>query len=546
LIWKHNSDIEQRILDDLEERFAIRAIFRVEWCAETWAKSLARLYTRPVGQEPRNWKKLSEVGYKPFLFVVVWDPAPRRAVYNDKGVIKYGNVNIFEAKRDYRNWVGTKYAVHSSIDDAETRWNLALVLGLDHERVIEERARDDPLKIVPLRAETWGASGWTSHVDMFGLLGLTTDYAVMRQRGPFPGPRAKPEGPDIDVLVRNVGLAANALNPKIVKIKHDSIICFVELEGGWSKVQLYDYEKFAAGRKWSLDILENAVEAANGVKVAIPSDDFYLFLLNGLSKRKLLRSDYRNAVEKLYQDATPEARPPSEDEAFVVWCQSHFHQFVRTLGYDVSPPSDPPPKAKKAPSDVTISKELLASILASPPLHKFRRSNFDSAIWKHELASVGPIAVKLVKPHDPALASIITREHIFLERLKGNLVPEVIWGGIIADKYCLISRWVDAVPLDQMAGGTLKRIIDRNGLTWFENELTRICDHLEKNGVSHRDLCEKNILLSMDRVYLIDFTWAIFKDEDNPPVKSKFQNRDDRADAAALTDYVKMRIEPAA
>ena len=50
----------------------------------------------------------------------------------------------------------------------------------------------------------------------------------------------------------------------------------------------------------------------------------------------------------------------------------------------------------------------------------------------------------------------------------------------------------------------------------------------------------------MDRVYLIDFTWAIFKDEDNPPVKSKFQNRDDRADAAALTDYVKMRIEPAA
>jgi hypothetical protein len=529
-------------LDDLQNRYDILAIFRIEWSEETWAKSLARLYTRPVQQEPKNWRKLSEVGYKSFLLVVISDPAPRMAAYNANSILKYGNVNIIKTKEEYRTWAGTDYAVHSSIDDAETRWNLALILGRDYEHIIEERVGDIPTSILPRRINTWGASGWESHADMFGLLGLSTDYAIIRQRGAFPVPRSEPEGPDIDILVRDVGRAANALNPKWTKIKADSIICYVDLGGGWNKIELYDQEKFAGGKKWATNILENATKDPNGHWFANPTDNFYLYLLNGLTKQKILRDDYRAAVSKTYEVATPDAQPPSGDAEFLLWCRNHFVQFVRGEGHEISLPTYVSPKAKPKRREGSISGELLKTIFATPPMYSFRRTNFDSAIWKHDLANIGPIAVKLVQINDPTLAKLITREHIFLEKLRGPLVPDVVWGGMISKKYCLISRWVDATSINLLETATLARIISQNGLDWFETQLHRICDHLEENGVSHRDLCENNIMLSHDRVYLIDFTWGIFKDEDNPPVKSKFQNRDDRRDAAALVNQVKKRV----
>jgi hypothetical protein len=91
-------------------------------------------------------------------------------------------------------------------------------VGRDYEHIIEERVGDIPTNILPRRMDTWGASSWESHTDMFGLLGLTTDYAIIRQRGAFPIPRSTPQGPDINILVRDVARASNALNLKWGKI----------------------------------------------------------------------------------------------------------------------------------------------------------------------------------------------------------------------------------------------------------------------------------------------------------------------------------------
>jgi serine/threonine protein kinase len=151
--------------------------------------------------------------------------------------------------------------------------------------------------------------------------------------------------------------------------------------------------------------------------------------------------------------------------------------------------------------------------------------------------------VKLVQIHDPSLVKRFTREHIFFGKLIGPLVPNLIWAANIGKKYCMISRWVDATSINQMEARALAIIICPNGLYWFENQLHRICDHPEKNGVSHRDLCDTNIILSHDRVYLIDMGLAIFKDEYSQPVKRKFQDRDDRKHAATLLNHVQWRVE---
>jgi hypothetical protein len=447
LVWKNSNPAAQRILNDLETQYKVRARFLVEWPDEHWPKSLARLYFRPVQYAPKNWRKLSEIGYHPFHFVVVSDPSPKMTVYNDKGILRFGNVNIFNSKRKYRNWAGTNFSIHSSIDEAETRWNLALILGEGFERKIAERARLGPMESVHLRSPAWGAAGWTSHADMFGLLRQSTKYAVMRHRGCLPDPRPNPEGPDIDILVEDVGRAANALNPKMGRLKTRSAICFVRLGGGWCKVELYDYEKISIGKKWSRNILDNATEHPDGFRVANPSDDFYLLLHNGLTKSKILRTDYRTAITDLYKLATPGAAPPSGDIEFVRWSNDQLYEFTKRKGY-------PTPKLTLKTTNIAIGPQINLAIpqekdllkwpeskrfsittqfmkeaLSAPPYRQSLAVADHSAVWKTELPGYGPIAIKLVKAHTRERAKTLYREHIFLDKLKGPLVPELIGGG---------------------------------------------------------------------------------------------------------------------
>jgi hypothetical protein len=540
LVWKNSNPAAQRILNDLETQYKVRARFLVEWPDEHWPKSLARLYFRPVQYAPKNWRKLSEIGYHPFHFVVVSDPSPKMTVYNDKGILRFGNVNIFNSKRKYRNWAGTNFSIHSSIDEAETRWNLALILGEGFERKIAERARLGPMESVHLRSPAWGAAGWTSHADMFGLLRQSTKYAVMRHRGCLPDPRPNPEGPDIDILVEDVGRAANALNPKMGRVKTHSTICYVRLGGGWCKVELYDYKKIAIGKKWSRNILDNATEHPDGFRAANPSDNFYLLLHNGLTKDRILRTDYRTAITDLYKSATPGAAPPSGDKEFVEWSKDKLYQFKTHKGYLTPTPQEtellkwPESKIPK------ITTQFMKESLSAEPYQQFLGKYFNSTVWKTELPGCGPIAIKMVKTHERKTEKIFYREHIFLDKLKGPLVPELIGGEVIAGKYYLITKWVDAIPLKDLDDATLQDIIVANGIGWLESFLKNICDLMERQKISHRDL-EKNILMSRQNLSLIDFGWSIFTDEDNPIVKDKFQNRDDRKDADTIIDYVKDR-----
>ena len=224
----------------------------------------------------------------------------------------------------------------------------------------------------------------------------------------------------------------------------------------------------------------------------------------------MLEHHYRASVFKLYGATTSSGLTPSGDAEVLQWCRAQFDQFSRAKGYEISSPTYVPPKEKPKPRAVSVSRELLEPIIATPPMPTFPRTNFDSTIWKHDLTDVGPIAVKLVQIHDPSLVKRFTREHIFFEQLIRPLVPNLIWATNIGKKYCLISRWVDATSINQMEARALAIIICPNGLYWFENQLHRICGHPEKNGVSHRDLCDTNIILSHNRVYLIDMGLAIF------------------------------------
>lgn len=113
---------------------------------------------------------------------------------------------------------------------------------------------------------------------------------------------------------------------------------------------------------------------------------------------------------------------------------------------------------------------------------------------------------------------------------------------MIAGKYCLITKWVDGVPLKDIDDATLQDIMAANGFEWLESYLKNICDLMERHKISHRDL-KPNILMSRQHLSLIDFGWSIFTDEDNLVVKAKFQNRDDRKDAGAIIDYVKDRVD---
>ena len=553
VIWQQDPDVERRILSDLDHCFEIQATFKVEWSRQHWPRNLSRLYLHPVNRSSERWAKLAEVGYKPFTLVVIRDPQAHNTIYNDKGIIRYGNRKVFDAKHRYRGWSDSRFAIHGSADDRETDWNLNLILGSRYQDILSLRRSKGPTEVVPFVQDAWGAAEWSNHADMFDLLGRTTPYAVMRHRDPLPPPRAEPEGQDIDILVEDINLAANALNPVRFREKEESLISYVRLDGGWNKIELYDARKIEVGRDWAQQILSCAVDNPQGFRMCSPSDDFYLYCFNGLKKNKVARPDYRREIEKIYAAASNDQIAPKMDDAYASWAARHLVLFLRNNGLPVpdwlaakiAGKENLSPRAplEKSAVDTVVDAAFLSEIFKTPPLHTTRTPDFQSAVWRAELKNAGNIGIKLVDVRNSDLRNVLTREHVFLEALKGQGVPQVIWGGMIGSKYCLIMEWIDAEPISGMSDEKLISIISRNGLDWLHRSLSAFCDTMEAKNISHRDLVKKNVFLTDSEIWVIDFGWAVFTNEENPVVKAKFQDRNDRKDVELLVEYVRTRVE---
>lgn len=128
--------------------------------------------------------------------------------------------------------------------------------------------------------------------------------------------------------------------------------------------------------------------------------------------------------------------------------------------------------------------------------------NYFSRINNVTLTDKGEIKKTAGKPfsrghynYDPL--HLLKREIRFLKLLNGKNTPKVIDIG---------TNWV---TLEYCGEELSKKNLPDN---WVE-QITEISQHLNDFNIIHRDIKKGNILVLNNKIYLIDFGWAVFKNE---------------------------------
>lgn len=147
IIWDNARFMEKQILNDIKKKFEIFQTYEINWSKENFAKNLARFYGKKL---PKSCKKEKEVGFGPFLVVLVYDNHPK--------IIKDGNHNIMVAKHFYRHLLG-KNLIHASDTQDETAENLLFLLG---KSLKEIEAETSSSAIQTITCDIPGSLSWTT------------------------------------------------------------------------------------------------------------------------------------------------------------------------------------------------------------------------------------------------------------------------------------------------------------------------------------------------------------------------------------------------
>ena len=135
-------------------------------------------------------------------------------------------------------------------------------------------------------------------------------------------------------------------------------------------------------------------------------------------------------------------------------------------------------------------------------IFKKLNTNYFSRINKVYLTKEGHVKKVAGKPfsrgkHNYDPLKLLKREIIFLKIMNGNNTPNVIDDG---ENWVTLSYCGEELSTRNLPKDWMKQII-------------KISKHLDNTNIIHRDIKKGNVLVSNNKLYLIDFGWAVFKNE---------------------------------
>lgn len=157
----------------------------------------------------------------------------------------------------------------------------------------------------------------------------------------------------------------------------------------------------------------------------------------------------------------------------------------------------------------------LAAIYQLKPCYSKTNAHAQSSVWHLQLANGQHIALKRVRAQHAEAASLLYREHEFLEKLTHRNIVSLVCHGYDADAYIIVTEWIDGFVLENNSELLRSELAAKSTTEQFINELRSIAALLSEHQICHRDLWGKNIIVQDNHPILLDFGWAKWQSEDN-------------------------------
>jgi hypothetical protein len=288
LLWANALPRSDAILADIQSRFALVEVVRIEWTRDAFARNLTRFYGQSL--ESGSEKEL-HCGNGPFLLVVVEDPEPIYASRRTTRGRARVNVRMFEAKKRYRRWTGGGHRVHSTVTPREADRDLFLLLGLRSADFAGGRRWDGAVS--SQHRDLLGADGWESRDQLLTAIELVVGYVALVSAA---APAGADEPPRLLVEDRwwTAQIATSSDRPA------DDVSAPVA--GAELRLVLSKVGDGSLPASWQHRLLSTPVRAPEGLLVPAPVDRYYLALHEVASEGRVLTEADRSELERLARE----------------------------------------------------------------------------------------------------------------------------------------------------------------------------------------------------------------------------------------------------
>lgn len=502
IIWSNALEKKDVILNDLKESFSVLREIKVHWNEELFLKNLTVFYAH--SQRHLNEKqyenllnrKMQHCGNKDFILVVFEDKSPVMENRKTSSGLALVNANVFDKKDEYRQLTGGGHKIHTSNDEWETNKDLTVLFGKNTEDFLKWIENED---FDSYNKDCVGVNGFNSIRQLFYLLNNTIKYCVLRNHECLPDKYHVEGHGDIDLLVENknyvkyLTLAHDVYNLPY-RVYHTISIAGKDVPFDFRFVGDWYYDK-----RWEQEILVNRQLNSKGFYVPNDEDQFYTLLYHAYIQKRAVADDY---IIKLsfYADKIFIKYIPSASDSVRL-----LDNFLKRNKYEYVRPTD---------KTVYFNPESLKlSNYAS------RHGQLISKNFHDENCNVSFYSFVFKKEHSYYKLGndfLISNEVRFLKELNNyDCFPKIIDSGIGEDGSYLETNGIKGDSFASFFSSRKHMTIEY--IRSFIKETIKILRILVEKEIVHRDFIGQNFIIQEKdkgcKVYLIDFGWAIKKDE---------------------------------
>lgn len=305
IIWEKAERMKQKIIDDIAKELEIIKIVDVSWDKNRFCDNLSRFYGQKL---PSGAKKIQECGNGTFSIIIVCDSSPKYEKRKTTRGQETVNINIFDRKEKFRSWTWEKNIrnikhpeykgsrVHGTNNEAETRHDLTLLLGISIEDLIKNPGA------IP---DKWtrnisGLDGWNNLQEMFYVLNQSVNYVVLRNFDYLPNQFNTYEHGDIDLLTDNYKIMECIIGGKKVFKSKTRVHHKVKIG---SQIVYFDYRYVGDGyycKEWENHMIINRVYSPNGFFIPDKIDYNYSLLYHAYIHKSRIAEDYKKKLDILF------------------------------------------------------------------------------------------------------------------------------------------------------------------------------------------------------------------------------------------------------
>lgn len=491
IIWQNGRYSQERILEDIRQRFSIYRIFDIQWSHEIVSNNFTRFYGTHL---PKGCDKEKECGDGRFLLIVFYDNNPRYEYRPTSRGREIVNVNTFDSKQLYRSWAGGGSQVHGTNNTFETNQNLTMLLGCNVDDFCKRyEASED---ICELDRDLEGANGWDSIPQLLYVLNNTgAYYVIMRGAKDLLQESFSEKHRDIDLLVSkyddvqyiiNGEPCCNEYRPHF-KLTIKGYDYYFDL---WDKDRAY-YDVLWVERMFATRI------KMNELYVLDEENNFYCLLYHCLIHKGSISSEYLPYLEA-YRNNNPKiAKSQSWDVILLDYLQKN--------NYDITNPED-------LSVHVNLKGEQYKQYACRyGKLRKQMLARLEDKVYYSKIYEKDDTFVK------KGNAQTIENESRFLVALIDyDFSPKCIKQYEEGDEiHCIEISKIYGTEWSDFFGNKANHTM--HNIQSSIKQIVDILRILQEHHIIHRDIHPSNLLVDKTskgvRLGLIDFGWAIFEEE---------------------------------